>query len=84
MRQHVEAVYSPCHGKIEEILIQKNDYVYEWEKLFFVRNHDGLLEEIRIGTSGLIASLEVLENQEVNTNTILATVKDDLNITGSD
>ncbi|WP_079526129.1 hypothetical protein [Halobacillus hunanensis] len=69
---------------MEEILIQKNDYVYEWEKLFLVRNHDGLLEEIRIGTSGLIASLEVLENQEVNTNTVLAMVEDDLNITGSD
>ncbi|MFD2924788.1 hypothetical protein [Halobacillus naozhouensis] len=84
MRQHVEVVYSPCHGRIEKILIQKNDYVYEWEKLFVVRNHDGLLEEIRIGASGLIASLEVLESQEVDTNTILATVKDDLNITGSD
>ncbi|UOQ92369.1 hypothetical protein MUO14_18140 [Halobacillus shinanisalinarum] len=84
MKQNMETVYSPCNGKVEKILIRKNDYVYEWEKLFVVKDKDGLLEEIKIGTSGLIASLEVLENQEVNTHTVLATVKDDFNITGSD
>ncbi len=84
MKECIEAVYSPCSGRIEKVLIQKNSYVYEWEKLFVIRKNDGFLMEVKIGTSGKIVSLEVLENQQVNGNTILARVEDDLLITGSD
>nr|WP_263326587.1 biotin/lipoyl-binding protein [Neobacillus sp. Marseille-Q6967] len=79
-----EAIYSPCAGTVEQVLTKENNHVYEWEKLFLIRTSNGRIEEISIGISGYIKSLSVKKGQMVNANTLLATIEDDLIITGSD
>lgn len=79
-----ETIYSPCAGTVEQVLTTENNHVYEWEKLFLIRKNNGRIEEISIGISGYITSLNIEKGQKVTTNTVLATIQDDLLITGSD
>jgi acetyl/propionyl-CoA carboxylase alpha subunit len=79
-----EVIYSPCSGTVENVLTKENNYVYEWEKLFLIKTANGSLEEISIGISGNITSLQVKIGQNVTSKTVLATILDDLQITGSD
>ncbi|WP_221565833.1 hypothetical protein [Alkalihalobacillus sp. TS-13] len=80
----IQPIYSPCDGKVENILVYESSHIYEWEKLFLIREENGSVKEVTIGLSGLITSLEVKENQNVTPNTVLAKIKEDLLITGSD
>lgn len=82
MKDVIENVYSPCHGVIEEILVQQSSYVYEWEKLFVIKKSDGTLEEAAVGVSGNILAVEVTLGQEVNEQTLLCKLEDDWLITG--
>lgn len=84
MRELMQQIYSPCYGKVENIFVNESSYIYEWEKLFIIREKNGSVKEISVGLSGLITSLEVKKNQNVTPNTILAKIKEDLFITGSD
>jgi biotin carboxyl carrier protein len=79
-----EAIFSPCSGTVETVLTRENNHVYEWERLFLIKTKNGKIEEISIGVSGYITSLPVKKGQEVNSQTVLATIQDDLLITGSD
>ncbi|MFP5109932.1 hypothetical protein [Neobacillus sp. 211] len=79
-----EVIFSPCSGIVETVLTEENDHVYEWEKLFLIKTQNGRIEEISIGISGYITSLPIKKGQEVTTQTVLATIQDDLLITGSD
>ncbi|MCM2533174.1 hypothetical protein NDK43_13170 [Neobacillus pocheonensis] len=79
-----ETIYSPWSGTVEVVLTRKNNHVYEWEKLFLIKTNSGRMEEISIGISGYITSLRVGSGQKINSDTILATIQDDLLITGSD
>jgi biotin carboxyl carrier protein len=79
-----ETIYSPCSGTVEKVLTEKNDHVYEWEKLFLIKESNGNMVEISVGISGYITCLNVLNGQNVNPKTPLAVIKDDLLITGSD
>ncbi|MDQ0199761.1 biotin/lipoyl attachment domain-containing protein [Neobacillus ginsengisoli] len=79
-----ETIYSPWSGTVEVVLTRENNHVYEWEKLFLIKTNSGRIEEISIGISGYIRSLRVETGQKVNSETILATIQDDLLITGSD
>lgn len=79
-----EVVFSPCSGTVETVLTKENNHVYEWEKLLLIKTENGKIEEISIGISGYITSLPVKKGQEVNSQTVLATIQDDLLITGSD
>jgi multidrug resistance efflux pump len=79
-----ETIYSPCSGTVEQVLTKENDHVYEWEKLFLIKTNNGRIEEISIGISGYITSLNVKKGQMVTSTTQLATIQDDLLITGSD
>ncbi|MEH7481544.1 hypothetical protein V7157_10805 [Neobacillus drentensis] len=79
-----EVIFSPCSGTVETVLTEENDHVYEWEKLFLIKTQNGRIEEISIGISGYITSLPIKRGQEVTTQTVLATIQDDLLITGSD
>lgn len=79
-----EVVFSPCSGTVETVLTKENNHVYEWEKLLLIKTENGKIEEISIGISGYITSLPVKKGQEVNSQTVLATIQDDLIITGSD
>lgn len=80
----VEAVYSPCCGKVEKVFVNEESYIYEWEKLLTIRTEDGGTAEVAVGVSGSIASVEVEPGEEVDTNTVLCKVEDDLKITGCD
>jgi biotin carboxyl carrier protein len=80
----IQPIYSPCYGKVENILVNESSHIYEWEKLFLIREKNGSIKEIRVGVSGLVTTLNVKENQNVTPNTVLAKIKEDLFITGSD
>jgi biotin carboxyl carrier protein len=79
-----ETVYSRCSGTVEKVLTEKDSHVYEWEKLFLIKAYNGKIEEISVGISGHITSLNVKDGQKVDADTALAVIKDDLIITGSD
>ncbi|WP_332631711.1 hypothetical protein [Halalkalibacter flavus] len=84
MIQETHTITSPCKGIIEKVLITEDSYVYEWEKLIFIKTPEGNMEEISVGASGTITSLCIKEGDSVSTESILALLKDDLLITGSD
>jgi len=82
METRIEEVYSSYEGKIEEIFVNESSYVYEWEKLMMVRKNNGELEKVAVGISGNIRLVNVVAGQQINTNTLLVTLEDDLLITG--
>ncbi|MBJ8008015.1 MULTISPECIES: biotin/lipoyl-containing protein [Bacillus cereus group] len=84
MKTVVEGVYSPCYGKVEKLFVTESSYVYEWEKLALIETIDKQQVEIKVGISGYIESLEVVEGQAIADQKLLITVRDDLLITGSD
>ncbi|MCP8615946.1 biotin/lipoyl-containing protein [Salirhabdus salicampi] len=84
MNQVLEPVYSPCHGSVKEVIVKPNSYVYEWETLCFIETEDGRKEEVSIGISGIVTSVEVERGQEVTPSTKITVIQDDLEITGSD
>ncbi|NRD78300.1 hypothetical protein HPT25_13085 [Bacillus sp. BRMEA1] len=79
-----EPIYSPCAGTVERVYIKENTHVYEWEKLLLIKGNNGSVEEVAIGVSGHIKSLHVNVGEMVGPQTVLAVIKDDLLITGSD
>ncbi|RBW67266.1 biotin/lipoyl-containing protein [Bacillus taeanensis] len=83
MKQVIEALYSPCHGKVEEVYVKLGAYVYEWEKLFVIRTTEQI-EEVSIGISGKISKLNIQKGDIVNPDMILAELEDDFVISGSD
>jgi acetyl/propionyl-CoA carboxylase alpha subunit len=84
LKEVIEAIYSPCCGKIETLFVNRDSYVYEWEKLMLIHTTDNDLVEVRAGVSGHVVSLEVIEKQSITNETLLIKVKDDLLITGSE
>ena len=83
MKTVIEGVYSPCYGKLR-LFVMESSYVYEWEKLALIETIDKQKVEIKVGISGYIESLEVVEGQAIADQKLLITVRDDLLITGSD
>ncbi len=65
MKTVIECVYSPCYGKVEKLFVTESSYVYEWEKLALIETIDKQKVEIKIGISGYIESLEVVEGQAI-------------------
>lgn len=77
-------VLSPFYGRIEKISIKRESRIYEWEPLFQIQTDEGTVETIYTGISGEIQSLEVQEGDKVIPGMVLAYVKEDLYVTGSD
>ena len=84
MNLPVYNIDSPFDGTVEKVYVEDNSYLYEWEKLFLLKAIDGRLIDITIGISGHITSLKVKEGDKVRKNTLLASLKDDYVISGSD
>ncbi|WP_439020672.1 hypothetical protein [Bacillus thuringiensis] len=82
METRIEEIYSSYEGKIEEIFINESSYVYEWEKLMMIRKTNGELEKVAVGISGNIRLVNVVVGQQINTDTLLVRLEDDLLITG--
>lgn len=77
-------VLSPCHGVVEKVSIQSVTRIYEWEPLFQIKTAEGKVQMIQTGLSGEVQSLEVQEGDYVIPGMVLAFIKEDLFVTGSD
>ncbi|MDR7239941.1 hypothetical protein [Neobacillus drentensis] len=77
-------VISPCHGQVEKISIKGESRIYEWENLFMIKSESGELEPVQTCLSGEVKSLEVQEGDYVIPGMVLAYIKEDLFVTGSD
>ncbi|MGD6892270.1 hypothetical protein [Bacillus mobilis] len=82
MKTRMEDIYSSYEGKVEEIFVNESSYVYEWEKLMVIQKNNGELEKVAIGISGNIRLVNVVVGQQINTDTLLVKLEDDLLITG--
>ncbi|GAB6561525.1 hypothetical protein ACQVSN_17250 [Bacillus mobilis] len=82
MKTRMEEIYSSYEGKVEEVFVKESSYVYEWEKLMMIRKNNGELEKVAIGISGNIRLVNVVVGQQINTDTLLVKLEDDLLITG--
>lgn len=69
---------------MEEVLIDPNSFIYEWEKLFTIRKTNGELETIRVGFGGRVSSLEVETGDQVIKGMVLALIKEELLASGTD
>ena len=78
------SVVCPCEGVIEKIFVHHSSRVYEWEPMFVIRNGQGNTEKITLGVSGEISELHVKENDRVTGGYVLASMKEDDFVTGSD
>lgn len=77
-------VTSPCYGRVGKIEIENATRIYEWETLFSIVMEDGDVEIVQTNVSGEIQSLEVQEGDYVIPGMVLAYIKEDLFVTGSD
>jgi biotin carboxyl carrier protein len=77
-------ILSPCYGKVEKITVKNAERIYEWDSLFVIKSDTGTVEIVQTGVSGEIDSLEVQEGDNVIPGMVLAYIKEDLFITGSD
>ncbi|MGG0720909.1 hypothetical protein [Bacillus mycoides] len=82
METRIEEIYSSCTGIVEEIFINESSYVYEWEKLMMIRKNNGELEKVAVGISGNIRLVNVEVGQNIDADTLLVKLEDDLLITG--
>ncbi|HDR7783053.1 MULTISPECIES: hypothetical protein [Bacillus] len=82
MKTRIEKIYSSYEGKVEEIFVNESSYVYEWENLMMIRKNNGELEKVAVGISGNIRLVNVVAGQQINTDTLLVKLEDDLLITG--
>lgn len=69
---------------MEEVLIDPNTCIYEWEKLFIIRKINGELETIRVGFGGRVSSLEVEAGDQVIKGMVLALIKEEVLASCSD
>ncbi|MBO9131147.1 hypothetical protein [Bacillus sp. 165] len=81
---YYEIITSPCHGTIEKVAIHEEARIYEWETLFSIQTSYGDKRIIRTSCSGEIQSVEVQEGDKVIPGMVLAYVKEDLFVSGSD
>ncbi len=79
-----EYIISSCYGTVEEISIDIESRIYEWEQLFQIKTVNGNMETIRVGISGKVQSLEVQKGDRVIPGMVLAYIKEDLIASGSD
>ncbi|MFK4414874.1 MULTISPECIES: hypothetical protein [Bacillus] len=82
MKTRIEEIYSSYEGKVEEIFVNESSYVYEWENLMMIRKNNDVLEKVAVGISGNIRLVNVVVGQQINTDTLLVKLEDDLLITG--
>jgi biotin carboxyl carrier protein len=83
-KMYFGVITSPCYGKVEKIAIRNTERIYEWEPLFIIKTPAGTIERIQTGQSGEVESLEVQEGDYVIPGMVLAYIKEDLFVTGSD
>ncbi|CAM3432308.1 hypothetical protein [Cytobacillus oceanisediminis] len=84
MAVYFGVIISPCQGRVERVEITNESRIYEWDPLFYIKTPEGHVEVIQIGVSGEIESLEVQVGEAVIPGMVLAYIKEDLYVTGTD
>lgn len=82
--QSKREIYSPYKGIIKTVLIKQNDLVYEWEKLMFIEDENGVSLPVQLSYSGYIEKINVSSGERVNKGTIIGILKEDTHPCGSD
>lgn len=77
-------VVCPCEGIVEKVFVNHSSRVYEWEPMFVIRNGQGNREDVILNVSGQISELHVQENDRVTSGVVLASMREDDFVTGSD
>jgi hypothetical protein len=77
-------VVSPYYGIVAKVIHSSASYFYEWDTLFLIQTHDGMIEEIVADTCGYVHSCEVTDGDRVIPGMILAYIWDDVPRTGSE
>ncbi|MGP7816002.1 hypothetical protein [Niallia sp. 01092] len=79
-----QIILSPFEGMVDQILIQENAYFYEWETILTVKTNGGEIKDIAVPFSGSVVSLLVKPGDKISIQTKLASLQDDLLVTGCD
>lgn len=79
-----QVILSALEGIVEQIFIQEKAYFYEWETIMTVRTPLGELKEVGVPFSGSVVSMLVKPGDRISINTRLASLQDDLLVTGCD
>lgn len=79
-----QMILSPFEGKVKQIFIQEKAYFYEWETLLTIETAKGELKEVGVPFSGSVVSMLVKPGDIISYNTKLASLQDDLLVTGCD
>ncbi|HWJ77442.1 MAG TPA: hypothetical protein VNR61_05095 [Niallia sp.] len=77
-------ILSPFNGKVTEIFVQEKNYFYEWEPLMTIKTEEGEIKEISVPFSGSVVTILVKPGDVISINTRLASLQDDLLVTGCD
>ncbi|WEG18903.1 hypothetical protein PQ478_10565 [Alkalihalophilus pseudofirmus] len=80
----VREISSPCNGYIKNILVNRDDFVYEWQVLMMVQNETGESIPIHLSSSGYIDSLKVNIDKYIEKDTLIGHLVEDTLPCGSD
>lgn len=83
MQNFFYEVPSECSGTIASVLVNENEYVYEWEPLFIILDNK-VSKIIEVGMSGKISSIKVKPGDIVVSGMTLAVIKEEGLPCGSD
>jgi len=79
-----QLILSPVEGIVEHVFIQEKAYFYEWEPILTIKTVGKEIKEISVPFSGSVISLLVKPGDKISINTKLASLQDDLLVTGCD
>lgn len=84
MLKTIREISSPCNGYIKSLLVNPDDFVYEWQVLMMVQNEEGESIPIHLSSSGYIESLQVGKDKYVEKDTLIGHLVEDTFPCGSD
>ncbi|CAM5595287.1 hypothetical protein SAFG77S_09377 [Streptomyces afghaniensis] len=79
-----QMILSPFEGTVSEILMKEKAYFYEWEPILTIRTLAGEIKNVSVPFSGSVVELLVKPGDKIAINTRLASLQDDLLVTGCD
>ncbi|MBM7649452.1 biotin carboxyl carrier protein [Bacillus ectoiniformans] len=75
-----EMVTSPYEGVVQDILVNKNGRIYEWEPLFLIKGEKDQLYSVKAQITGEVQSLEVQRGDSVIPGMVLAYVREEISL----
>jgi biotin carboxyl carrier protein len=79
-----QLILSPFEGIVDQVFIQEKAYFYEWETILTIKTASGEIKDIGVPFSGSVVSVLVKPGDKISINTKLASLQDDLLVTGCD